>query len=84
MYNVKLDAEISKYVENCHNLEYRYAIIYLILGGGAVKQAWLKKLKSLFSYFTNKNTVKSARVTYHIVRNIFLIFYYYCHTRWKL
>lgn len=46
----------------------------MILGGGAVKQAWLKKIKSLFSYFTNKKTVKNASVTYHIIRNTFLIF----------
>ncbi len=34
----------------------------------------LKKAKSIFKFFTNKKTVKGARITYNVVWNLFLLF----------
>ncbi|WHX39635.1 transglycosylase domain-containing protein [Mesobacillus sp. AQ2] len=37
------------------------------------KQAWKEKLKSFGAFFTNKKTVKGARITYSVVWNILLL-----------
>lgn len=37
------------------------------------KQGWKKRLSSLLSFFTNKKTVKSARITYNVVWNLILL-----------
>lgn len=37
------------------------------------KQPWKKKLKSLGAFFTNKKTVKGARITYSVVWNMLLL-----------
>jgi penicillin-binding protein len=36
-------------------------------------QAWIEKAKSTFNLFTHKKTVKSARITYQVVWNLFLL-----------
>jgi penicillin-binding protein len=36
-------------------------------------QAWLEKAKSALNLFTHKKTVKSARITYQVVWNLFLL-----------
>jgi penicillin-binding protein len=37
-------------------------------------QAWSEKIKPALSLFTNKKTVKNARITYNVVWNLFLLF----------
>jgi penicillin-binding protein 1B len=37
-------------------------------------QAWFEKIKSALNLFTNKKTVKKARITYNVVWNLFLLF----------
>ena len=37
------------------------------------KQPWKEKLKSLGAFFTNKKTVKGARITYSVVWNMLLL-----------
>lgn len=37
------------------------------------KQAWKEKLKSFGAFFTNKKTVKGARITYSVIWNILLL-----------
>jgi len=54
-----------------------YAIMYVILGGmiwmQEEKQPWKKRLQSLGAFFTNKRTVKGARITYQVLWNMVLI-----------
>jgi penicillin-binding protein len=46
----------------------------VILSMKETLQAWSEKIKSALSLFTNKNTVKSARITYNVFWNLFLLF----------
>jgi penicillin-binding protein 1B len=51
--------------------------MYVILGGMRMnqeKKGWKDILSSLQSFFTNKRTVKSARITYSVVWNLLLLF----------
>jgi penicillin-binding protein 1B len=51
--------------------------MYVILGGMRMnqeKKGWKDILSSLQSFFTNKRTVKSARITYNVVWNLILLF----------
>ncbi|MBY0098975.1 penicillin-binding protein [Mesobacillus maritimus] len=51
--------------------------MYVILGGMRMnqeKKGWKDILSSLQSFFTNKKTVKSARITYNVVWNLILLF----------
>jgi len=51
--------------------------MYVILGGMIMnheQKGWKHFLSSLQSFFTNKKTVKSARITYNVVWNLLLLF----------
>lgn len=50
----------------------------VILGGVAVNetiQSWIKKIKFIFRFVNNQNTVKKARITYQVVWNLLLLFF---------
>jgi len=70
--------KFQKNVEGCQFLYLLYAIMYVILDEVMLlmnekMQAWMEKAKSILNLFTHKKTVKSARITYQVVWNLFLL-----------
>ncbi len=70
--------KFQKNVEVYQFLYHLYAIMYVILEEVMLLkneklQVWIEKAKSVRNFFTNKKTVKSARITYQVVWNLFLL-----------